>query len=253
MRVTRHKALKRALRFYKAAFDYVDPYHVIMDPSFLEFSIISKLNLKSDLSVLLSGRVTPMVTSCVMSHLRRNGRTKTDALLLGKSCYRLKCNHDESNPLSPDDCIISQLGKDNPRHFMVATQIDTLKASARLIPAIPILSIHGKLLMLESPSIESREAAQHREAKQKLPKLSETLENVDESSDDQSPGCSKQGGRKKKRKRGANPLSCLPKKIKQSVNDNGPEDDIPKKKRVRSKRRRPGSSDTISFVENVVT
>jgi U3 small nucleolar RNA-associated protein 23 len=253
MRVTRHKALKRALRFYKAAFDFVDPYHVIIDPSFLEFSITSRLNLKSDLSVLLSGRVTPMVTSCIMSHLRRNGRTKTDALLLGKSCYRLKCNHDEKNPLSTEDCIISQLGKDNPRHFMVATQIDSLKSSARVIPATPVLSIHGKLLMLESPSVESREAAQHREAKQKLPKLSETLNNFAQKSEDESLGESKSGEKKKRRKRGANPLSCLPKKIKISTNDSGTQNSSPRKKRVRSKKSRSGPSDIALSVEQVVT
>jgi U3 small nucleolar RNA-associated protein 23 len=230
MRVTRHKSFKRALRFYKAAFDYVDPYHVVIDPSFLESTIIAKLNLKKDLSTLLAGRVTPMVTSCVMCHLRKNGRTYTEALLLGKSCYRLKCHHDESNPLSAEDCIISQVGQENVRHFMVATQADSLKARARVVPGTPVLSIHGKLLMLESPSDESREAAQHREAKRKLPKLAEAVEggqSSDESADES-------GALKKKKKRkikGANPLSRLPKKIR----TDSPEPSQ-NKKRVRTKR-----------------
>jgi U3 small nucleolar RNA-associated protein 23 len=233
MRITRHKAFKRALRFYKAAFDYVDPYHVIIDPSFLECCVKGKLRLKDDLSTLLAGRVTPMVTSCVMCHLRRNGRNDPDTLNLGKSCYRLKCNHDEKNPLSSADCMISQLGKDNQRHFMIASHDDAAKARARVIPGTPILSIHGKMCMLESPSDESRQAAQHRELKRRLPKLSEIGSDSDSSDEgDSGPDATDQKKKKKRKQKGANPLSCLPKKIKVP---SSPESSEPPKKRVRSK------------------
>jgi U3 small nucleolar RNA-associated protein 23 len=238
MRITRHKAFKKALRFFKAAFDFVDPYHVILEPSFIDCAVIGKINPKEDLSKLLSGRVTPMVTECIMSHLRKNGRSKTDALLLGKSCYRLKCGHDAKNPLSPGDCMLSQLEKENPRHFLVATQEDDLKARSRIIPGTPVLSIHGSLLMLESPSTESRSAAEHRELKRKLPKLSEKSDSSEsDSSDEESPDPLKP--RKKKRKGGPNPLSCKKKQIKTisfALNEEG------KKKRVRSKRNRDTST-----------
>ena len=232
MRITRHKAFKKALRFFKAAFDFVDPYHVILDPTIIDSAVIGKIRPKEDLSKLLSGRVTPMVTECIMSHLRRNGRAKTDALLMGKSCYRLKCGHDAKNPLSPTDCVLAQLESENPRHFFVATQDDDLKSKARVIPGTPVLSIHGSLLMMESPSNESRQAAEHRELKRKLPKLSEKPESSDsDDSDSESPDLSKP--RKKKRKGGANPLSCKKKQVKPVITPAASEG---KKKRVRSKR-----------------
>ncbi len=236
--MTRHKAFKRALRFYKAAFDFVDPFHVLLDPGFLALCAKGQLNIKDDLSTLLVGRVTPMVTSCVMSELRKNGRSDPDSLLLGKSCYRLKCGHDEKNPLIPGDCIVSQLGKDNPRHFIIASQEDTLKARARSVPGTPVLSLHGKLMMLESPSQESREASQHRELKRRLPKLSESMDEL-YSSETESLAKGDDSLQPSKRKRvrrtkGANPLSCLPRKMKTQQH----ESIEGSKKRVRSKRNR---------------
>jgi U3 small nucleolar RNA-associated protein 23 len=236
MRITRHKSLKKSLRFFKAAFDYVDPFHVIIDPAFIELTVQYKIRLKEDLTNMLSGRVTPMVTECIMCHLRRNGRAKTDALLMGKSCYRLKCGHDGKNPLSPAECVLAQLENENPRHFLVATQEDDLKGKARVIPGTPVLSIHGSLLMLESPSNESREAAEHRELKRKRPKLSENTES-DDYDESETETADPKKSRKKKRK-GANPLSCKKKQVKPIVTQSPSEG---KKKRIRSKRKTPSS------------
>lgn len=237
MRISRHKSLKKSLRFYKAAFDFVDPFHVVSDPSFIEASVESKFNLKDDLANLLSGRVTPMVTSCVMAHLRRNGRVNTGALFVGKACFRLKCYHDEKNPLPAADCIVEQLRNENQRHFFIATQDEGLKTRVRCVPGSPVLSIAGNMLMLESPSEKSREAAQHRELKRRLPKLSE-LTNEEESAKTET---DENGGEKKKKKRrikGANPLSCLPKKVmKLSSEANINSSAEPVMKRVRSKRK----------------
>ena len=230
MRITRHKSFKKSLRFFKAAFDYVDPFHVIIDTSFIETSVTEKVTLKDDLSTLLAGRVTPMVTSCVMCHLRKNGRKNPAALMVGKSCFRLKCQHDEKNPLSAADCMASQLGKDNVRHFFVATQDDGLKRRARQIPGTPVMCMHGNMLMIESPSDESRAAAQHMEQKRRLPKLSEQ---ADEDSSDEETVEGSGVKKRKRRQKGANPLSCRPRKIKDSNTVAG---DEPVKKRTRSKR-----------------
>jgi len=231
MRITRHKAFKKSLRFFKAAFDFVDPFHIIADPSFIDSAVVGQIKLKEDLSNILAGRVTPMVTECVMCHLRKNGRVNTPALLVGKSCYRLKCGHDGKNPLSPSDCIISQLEKENPRHFFIASQDDPLKARARAVPGTPVLSIHGNLLMLESPSEESRQSAEHRELKRRLPKLSE--QNDDEGSSSSEGEDDPTRPKKKKKMGGPNPLSM---KKKKSRSVTPPPVQQGKKKRVRSKR-----------------
>lgn len=236
MRISRHKAFKKSLRFFKAAFDYVDPYHVVVDPSFIDSSVKGNINLNVDLSQLLSGRVTPMVTECIMQFLRKNGRTNTPALLIGKACYRLKCGHMGSTCISPSECVLAQLGTENPRHFLVATQEDDLKAKARIVAGTPVLSIHGNLLMLESPSEESRKLAEHRESKRRLPKLSETIaeESSSGSSDeDVQEGASKKKKKARKGKKGVNPLACKKRKTVEppTAARNEP-------KRVRSKRPR---------------
>lgn len=240
MRITRHKALKKALRFYKAAFDYVDPFHVIAHPTFIDCAVIGKVDLKNDLSKVLDGRVTPMVTECTMTFLRKNGRTNTPSLLVGKSCYRLKCGHDPKHPLTPSECILSQLGKENVRHFFVAAQEDALKASARKVPGTPVMSIHGNLLMLEAPSAESRASAEHREEKRRLPKLWEKT--AGDSDDSGSESETTKARNKKFKKKGKNPLCCKAKKVKvHPVIEN-----VEKKKRVRSKRMVTATSSPIS-------
>jgi ABC-type phosphate transport system auxiliary subunit len=119
---------------------------------------------------------------------------------------------------------------------MIASQDDEIKSRARAIPGTPVLSIHGRMLMLESPSDESRQSAQHRELKRRLPKLSEVNQDVDESessaSDDLKRGAEKIK-RKKRKMKGANPLSCLPKKVRVSELP----ENASNKKRVRSKRK----------------
>lgn len=235
MRISRHKAFKKSLRFFKAAFDYVDPYHVIVDPSFIDLAVKSEIRLNEDFSQLLAGRVTPMVTECIMSHLRKNGRTNTAALMMGKACYRLKCGHMGASCLSPSECVLSQLGTDNVRHFFVASQEDDLKAKARLVPGTPVLSLHGKLLMLESPSEESRKNAEHREAKRRLPKLSEVCEKeTKEKTANESPALVAKS--KQRKVKGVNPLAAKRKRLKpQQVQGESPV----KKARVRSRRAIP--------------
>lgn len=236
MRISRHKSLKKSLRFYKAAFDFVDPYHIVCDPTFIESAVESKLSLNDDLSALLSGRVTPMVTSCVMAHLRRNGRINPNALFVGKACFRLKCNHDEKNPLTSADCLYQQLKNENQRHFFIATQDEELKLRVRAVPGTPVLTINGKMLILESPSNQSRQSAQHRELKRRLPKLSELPDDGDEKSIDET-GLETESKKKKRKRKGANPLSCLPKKSK--VVNQVTASPNTSKKRVRSKRSVP--------------
>ena len=226
MRITRHKTFKKSLRFFKAAFDYVDPYHVIVDPTFIDSSVKGEIRLNESLSDLLAGRVTPMVTECIMSYLRKQGRVNTGALMMGKACYRLKCGHMGASCLSPSECVLSQIGIDNPRHFFVATQEEDLKAKSRAVPGTPVLSLHGNLLMLESPSTESRKNAIHRESKRRLPKLSESA--AIERSIEKAAAEPSLVSKKKLKKKGVNPLASKRKKTSEELIING-------KKRVRTR------------------
>ncbi|KAJ1941078.1 hypothetical protein FBU59_003606, partial [Linderina macrospora] len=49
MRVKRAKAYKKAMQFYQQAFDFRQPYQVLITPDFIDECITSKLSMKDDL------------------------------------------------------------------------------------------------------------------------------------------------------------------------------------------------------------
>merc|ERR1712060_721916 len=122
-----------------------------------------------------------------------------------------KCGH--LDPVSACQCIREQIGNNNERKFMVATQDMELARGLRGIPGVPILRLNGPVPFLEEPSNVTRKLADTCETKklvpsaweqEKLPALHErVLKSVE----------SAQKPQKKRKSKGVNPLSCLkPKK-----------------------------------------
>lgn len=124
-------------------------------------------------------------------------------------------------------CILDLIGKTNPNHYVVATQDQGLKSALRQIPGVPLMYISGPGLTVEPPSTASRTAHVARESakmdvasweKRHLPSL--RTEEAAASAETN----------KKRKRRGQNPLSCLPKKVTT--------ESAPTKKRCRTKRKR---------------
>merc|ERR1719498_742923 len=168
-----------------------------------------------------------MVTSCQLAELRSLGKNFSGAVNVSKGYYRLKCDHDPS--LSAAECIKSQIGDSNEPHYIVCTQDRKLIEHCRSVPGVPVICLHRQVPYLEHPSEASRKKWTSDEKaklevkdweKQSLSEL-KAKENGDDIVE-----------RKKKKKKGVNPLSCLKKRKTQQVESKSEK----KPKKVRSRR-----------------
>lgn len=207
MRVRRQKNHRRVLRFFRMAFGVQDPYHVLVDGTFISTALEHKIHIKEQLPKLLGGRSTTMVTGCVLAELRKLGSRALGAAIIAKGYYRVKCGHDDK-PISASACCLEQIGKRNERKFLVATQDQELAKALRQVPGVPVIRLNGQVPHIEEPSAASRGqgAAEAWEALQpaawEKPKLTELQEK------EKKEKVLAEFPKKRKGPRGANPLSC---------------------------------------------
>lgn len=209
MKVKRQKNHRRTLRFFRLAFGVQEPYHVLVDGTFILHALRHRIHIKEQLPKLLGGRATPMVTGCVCAELRRLGDKGLGAAIIAKGYYRVKCSHEE--PIGAAECISSQVGKHNKRRFLVASQDAELCGALRVVPGVPLLRLNGQVPAVEEPSAESRSAAARGEANKKLPSKWETPKlPVLREREAERAAAAEAAAVPKKRKgpKGPNPLSC---------------------------------------------
>mmetsp|Transcript_58305 Transcript_58305/g.181113 ORF Transcript_58305/g.181113 Transcript_58305/m.181113 type:complete len:323 (+) Transcript_58305:40-1008(+) len=207
MRVKRQKNYRRITRFYRLAFDIQEPYHVLVDGTFLTHALQNKIHVKDQLPKMLNGRVTPMVTPCVLAELRSLGERALGAAIIAKGYYRVKCGHEEA--IGAAECIKEQIGERNDRKFMLASQDPQLIREMRQVPGMPLLRLNGQVPLLEDPSDASKEVASAGEKKKLKPSDWEkprlpVLKAMEAKAAEVASKPRKQKGPK-----GPNPLSCL--------------------------------------------
>lgn len=161
--------------------------------------------------------------------MEKLGHKLVGALKILKEYAAHKCIH-KLKPVTGSECLLSMLGDTNEKHYMIATQDRDLQSKIRVLPAVPLLYLHGRTPVLEEPSETS-----HKFAKDKMTGIIDSekkaLEELKVKSGlvtgDDVP-------KKKKKKKGPNPLSC--KKKKKTIGTNNvrtktEEGGIQKKKR----------------------
>lgn len=211
MRVKRAKNHRRILRFFRLAFNLKEPYRVLVDGPFISHALHHKFHVKEQLPKMLSGGATLMVTNCIMAELRSLGDSALGAAIIAKGYYRIKCGHDR--PISAARCVCEQIGKDNERSFMVATQDNELAWSVRQVPGVPLIRLNGPVPSIEDPSVVSKAAASARETQKlnpsnwELPKLPELKEREAKAAE-----LAARPPKKRKGPKGPNPMSCKKKK-----------------------------------------
>jgi len=223
----------------------LEPYKIVVDGPFVQQALQSKLDVREQLTKLVSGgRITPVTTGCILHELRNLGPKGDAAFRIAKTFYRVKCGHND--PLSAAECLKEQLGTENERRFFVATQDVELARHVRSIPGVPLIRMNHYTPLLEEPSTSSKDVSGKQNEKalevgswerKKLPVLAQK-EAIAAARAEQPPI-------RRKGPRGVNPLSCLkPKKDKakrtaprESQQQPRPvETATTKPKRVRSKR-----------------
>lgn len=160
------------------------------------------------------------------------GRKLAGALIILKKFHLHKCGH-EGKPISGADCFLSMIDKENANHYFIASQDCDLQKKLRHIPGVPLLYLHQKTPVLEHPSDVST-ARIHSTIglddgqKQIITELKEKHGIIDEV----------MSNKKKRKKKGPNPLSCKKKKKGVPVSSNLKKKEITDKK-IRKKVRIP--------------
>jgi len=120
----------------------------MVDGPFITHALQNRIHIKEQLPKLLDGRATPMVTGCILAELRELGDRALGAAIIAKGFYRVKCGHTE--PVGAARCVCEQIGKNNERKFLVATQDTELVRSLRQIPGVPLIRLNGQCLLWRS-------------------------------------------------------------------------------------------------------
>lgn len=126
-------------RFFEYNPNLGPPYHVLVDTSFLNYTVKMKLDLVNAMIDCLYAKAIPYVTDCVIQELERHGQRFGIALRLVKDprVKRLKCDHD--NIGYADDCLCNRAKA--AQCYIVATNDVELKHRIRKLPGIPIMSV----------------------------------------------------------------------------------------------------------------
>lgn len=205
MKTKRYKRANRVLTFFKYNYKFVPPYRVLVDGTFCNSALVNKINLAEQMPKYLGEETYLTTTKCVLAELEKFGPILYGALVIAKQFEVIECPHQQSK--SASECIthMARRAASGKTKYFMATQDDELTDKLRLIAGTPILYIKYNAILLDQPSELSKEKASANSAEmEKLKELKKQL----------IPEAEK---KKKKRTKGANPLSCKKKKTTKAV------------------------------------
>ncbi|XP_031827298.1 rRNA-processing protein UTP23 homolog [Nomia melanderi] len=215
MKTARQKKARKNLGFFINNFKFRPPFQILIDGTFAFAALENKFNIHDQLSKYFQAEIKLLTTPCIILETEKLGsfsKAVTGAMQIVKQYPVHKCGH-EKHSITGTECLRSMVGESNISRYIVATQDRELQDILRKIPCVPILYLHGKAPTLEAPSQASREHAQN--IRERLGMSTWEKENIKT--------LKKVAGledktehklRKKRKKGGPNPLSCLKKKKK---------------------------------------
>ncbi|XP_066249631.1 rRNA-processing protein UTP23 homolog [Euwallacea similis] len=232
MKIRRYKKVSKNLSFYTQNFGFRQPYQLLADGTFCLTALNNKINLPNDLPKYLQSAVKFITTQCAIIEMENLGSKLHGALIILKKYVVHKCGH-EGSAIPASKCLSQMISEGNPSHYIVCTQDRDLQDKVRNLVAVPLLYLHVKTPILEQPSEVSIKWAEQKNRglgqleAEKIAKLKE-LEGL---------VTSEEKPKKKRRKKGPNPLSCKKKQKKPHGGISKPErmSDVERKKRKRVK------------------
>jgi len=221
------KRAKKILNFFHFNYQYNEPYNILVDGTFCQAALQSKINLREQLPKYLGTGVEIFTTKCVLEELKLLGHELYGALRVCENFEVVKCPH---NPIRTAASCMERLGRrsKNPTHqkFIIASQDEQLLFNLRDFGGIPLMSIRFNAICLEKPSKESENVQ-----KEDLHEF-KTLEALKKASN----GEKEEPTRKRKKIKGPNPLSCQ--KKKKRPNDPKPVETKPEVTKKPARRRK---------------
>jgi len=182
---------------------------MLLDGTFCQACLVAKVNIKDQLPKYL-GDVKLLTTKCCIQEVEKLGSDLFGATVILKQFPVHKCDHD-SEPKPASKCIKSMLGTKNPNRYFVATQDPELRVKVRQVPGTPVMYLHHSAPVLEQPSeMSSAAASQVIQERVSGPEFQSKILDALKKKEFGDPD--EKVRRKRKKKGGPNPLSCLKKK-----------------------------------------
>lgn len=157
MRGKRSKAYRKLLKQFELAFNFRQPYQVLVDADLVTDAHRFAMDLPQYLSNTLHGEVKILITQCSMRHLyARNKEPGVDRVIEKAKAYeRRRCGHhpeEYPEPCSTLDCLGSVVGATNKHRYVVASQDGEVRARMRGIPGVPLIYINRSVMIVSLPS-----------------------------------------------------------------------------------------------------
>lgn len=142
------KAVKaEAPRISKSITKHIGPpFNVMVDSTFLSYSIKNRLDMMKGFKDCLHDKVIPCIPECVVVELEKQSRFKSVLKIINDHRFqRLHCAHKKS--IYTDECILHRITQH--KNYIVATCDRDLRKRIRKIPDVPILYIRDHRYIIE--------------------------------------------------------------------------------------------------------
>ncbi|KAI8977089.1 Fcf1-domain-containing protein [Mycotypha africana] len=144
------RTIKKIVHGYSVTFGFRPPYQIVLDGEFCKAALKQEIYIKDALSELMNDTTRIFVTECILKDIKDKGHEFTSAYILAKRFEVRKCPHhhkdskDDSTLVSAYQCIRDLVGKENNKHYCVASQQPKLRDRMRKIPGVPIIYVDVK-------------------------------------------------------------------------------------------------------------
>eukprot|EP00037_Helgoeca_nana_P033495 m.418178 g.418178 ORF g.418178 m.418178 type:complete len:234 (-) comp30790_c0_seq1:250-951(-) len=228
MKVKRLKRSKRTSLFYVNNFGFREPVRVLVDGTFCQAALTTKMYLQDQVPAYLGIRAQLVTTKCCVEEIAAMGEDFRGAKLVARRFDQRKCRCRGLGG-GAEACLLALIGDTNPEHYVIATQDAGLKEKLKHIPGVPILSINFGQLVQAKPSDASLEkAAEMNRSKSGAPQRI-VKPSVAAAATIEPPASKKAAAAdapatsrpKRKRKKEPNPLCCKKKKSKSGKQSDG--------------------------------
>ncbi|KAF2221873.1 Fcf1-domain-containing protein [Elsinoe ampelina] len=172
MRGKRSKQYRKLMHQYALAFNFREPYQVLLDAEIIQDTTKFKMDLPHLLSRTLHGQVKPMITQCCIRQLylakTEDRAVKNSWIETAKGCERRKCGHQElEEPLGAEECIMSVVDpKDsgtNKHRYIVASQDAATRRRLRGVAGVPLVYVQRSVMVMEPMAARSEEVKDDQE------------------------------------------------------------------------------------------
>mmetsp|Transcript_30209 Transcript_30209/g.79338 ORF Transcript_30209/g.79338 Transcript_30209/m.79338 type:complete len:240 (+) Transcript_30209:194-913(+) len=151
MKVKRLKRSRKMTQFYVNSFGFREPIRVLVDGTFCQAALTTKMYLQEQVPQYLGVRAQLVTTKCCVDEIDLLGDEFRGAKLVAKRFEQRKCRCRGLGG-GAETCLMALIGESNPEHYVVATQDRGLKEKLRRIPGVPVLSISFGQLSMGKPS-----------------------------------------------------------------------------------------------------